>query len=81
MAHKKGGGATAKNRDSAGKRLGVKIYGGQKAEPVNIVIRQRGTVFYAGQGTMLGRDHTVFAVTSGTVNFKKKLGKKFVEIA
>ena len=80
MAHKKGGGATAKNRDSAGKRLGVKIYGGQKAEPGNIVIRQRGTVFYSGQGTMLGRDHTVFAVASGTVKFIRRLGKKFVKV-
>ncbi|EKD58095.1 MAG: 50S ribosomal protein L27 [uncultured bacterium] len=80
MAHKKGGGATAKNRDSAGKRLGVKIYGGQKAEPGNIVIRQRGTVFYSGQGTMLGRDHTVFAVASGTVKFIRRLGKKFVQV-
>jgi len=80
MAHKKGGGATAKNRDSAGKRLGVKIYGGQKAEPGNIVIRQRGTVFYPGQGTMVGRDHTVFAVASGTVKFIRRLGKKFVRV-
>ncbi|MBI2594125.1 50S ribosomal protein L27 [Candidatus Curtissbacteria bacterium] len=81
MAHKKGGGATAKNRDSAGKRLGVKIFGGQLASPGNIIIRQRGTRFFAGSGTMLGRDHTIFAIRQGTVRFKEKLGRKFVEIA
>lgn len=81
MAHKKGGGATAKNRDSAGKRLGVKIFGGQLASPGNIIIRQRGTRFFAGSGTMLGRDHTIFAIRQGTVRFKQKLGRKFVEIA
>ena len=81
MAHKKGGGATAKNRDSAGKRLGVKIFGGQLARPGNIIIRQRGTRFFAGPGTMLGRDHTIFAIREGAVRFKQKLGRKFVEIA
>ena len=62
MAHKKGGGATVKNRDSAGKRLGVKVFGGQSASPGNIIIRQRGTKFYPGRGTMIGRDHTILAV-------------------
>ncbi len=80
MAHKKGGGATVKNRDSAGKRLGVKVYGGQKANPGNIIIRQRGTKFFPGLGTMIGRDHTIFAVTQGTVKFRQKLGKKIVDI-
>ncbi len=80
MAHKKGGGATAKNRDSAGKRLGVKIYGGQKAQAGNIIVRQRGTVFYPGEGTKLGRDHTIFAILSGIVKFRQRLGKKFVEV-
>lgn len=80
MAHKKGGGATKKNRDSAGKRLGVKLYGGQTASPGNIIIRQRGTKFYPGTGTMLGRDHTIFAITSGIVKFRQKLGKKLVDI-
>ncbi|MCR4325073.1 MAG: 50S ribosomal protein L27 [Candidatus Curtissbacteria bacterium] len=81
MAHKKGGGATAKNRDSAGKRLGVKVYAGQKVIPGNIIIRQRGTVFYSGEGTMIGRDHTIFAITQGTVQFKQKLGRKYVFVS
>lgn len=80
MAHKKGGGATVKNRDSAGKRLGVKIYAGQKANPGNIVIRQRGTKFFPGLGAMLGKDHTIFAIVTGVVKFRQKLGKKFVDI-
>ena len=80
MAHKKGGGATTKNRDSAGKRLGVKIYAGQIAKPGNIIVRQRGTKIYPGSGVMLGRDHTIFAVTQGIVQFKQKLGKKLVEV-
>lgn len=80
MAHKKGGAAVGKNRDSAGKRLGVKIFGGQKAYPGNIIIRQRGTRIYAGAGTMLGRDHTIFAVNQGVVKFRQKLGKKFVDV-
>ncbi len=80
MAHKKGGGTTKKNRDSAGKRLGVKIFGGQKALSGNIIIRQRGTKFYAGVGSKLGRDHTVFAIKEGIVKFRQKLGKKFIDI-
>jgi len=80
MAHKKGGGATAKNRDSAGKRLGVKLYEGQIAKPGNIIIRQRGTKFHAGNGTMLGRDYTIFAIQEGTVKFRLRLGKKFVDV-
>ncbi|HSX19402.1 MAG TPA: 50S ribosomal protein L27 [Candidatus Saccharimonadales bacterium] len=80
MAHKKAGGSTAKNRDSAGKRLGVKIFGGQIVSPGNIIVRQRGTRLNPGIGTMLGRDHTIFAITSGIVKFRQKLGKKFVDI-
>lgn len=80
MAHKKGGGSTKKNRDSAGKRLGVKIYGGQSVAVGNIIIRQRGTKFYAGNGSDLGKDHTVFAVKAGKVQFRQKLGKKFVDV-
>lgn len=80
MAHKKGGGSTRKNRDSAGKRLGIKIYGEQLAEPGNIIVRQRGTKFFAGGGTLLGRDHTIFAVRKGLVKFRQKLGKKFVDV-
>lgn len=80
MAHKKGGGATVKNRDTAGKRLGVKIFGGQLAKSGNIIIRQRGTKFYAGIGTMIGRDHTIFAIREGIVQFRKNLGKKLIDV-
>lgn len=80
MAHKKGGGATSKNRDSAGKRLGVKVFGGQEAKAGSIIIRQRGTKFYPGNGSMLGRDHTIFAIKAGLVKFRQKLGRKFVDI-
>ncbi|MBI2327520.1 50S ribosomal protein L27 [Candidatus Curtissbacteria bacterium] len=80
MAHKKGGGATTKNRDSAGKRLGIKVYESQTVSPGNIIVRQRGTKFYAGRGVMIGRDHTIFAIASGFVQFKQKVGKKFVEV-
>ncbi len=80
MAHKKGGGTTKKNRDSAGKRLGVKIFGGQKASSGNIIVRQRGTKFYPGLGSKLGRDHTIFAIREGVVKFRQKLGKKLIDI-
>ena len=80
MAHKKGGGATAKNRDSAGKRLGVKVFGGQLANPGNIIIRQRGTKFYPGAGTRMGKDHTIFATVTGKVVFRQQLGKKMIDV-
>ena len=80
MAHKKGGGATTKNRDSAGKRLGIKIFGGQIAESGNIIVRQRGTKFFPGQGVDIGRDHTIFARSKGIVRFSKKQGKNFIDI-
>lgn len=80
MAHKKGGGATKKNRDSAGKRLGVKVFGGQNTKPGSIIVRQRGTVFSPGDGTMLGKDHTIFAVKEGVVKFRKNQGKKVVSV-
>lgn len=80
MAHKKGGGATAKNRDSAGKRLGVKVFGGQTAKPGNIIVRQKGTKFYAGNGAGQGKDFTIFAIKEGIVKFRQKLGKKFIDI-
>lgn len=80
MAHKKAGGSVSKNRDTGGKRLGVKIYGGQRAAPGNIIVRQRGTKFFPGLGTMLGRDHTIFAITQGIVNFKLRLGRKIIEV-
>lgn len=69
MAHKKAGGSTRNGRDSEAKRLGVKVFGGQTVVPGNIIVRQRGTKFYAGPGTGIGRDHTIFATAGGTVKF------------
>ena len=71
MAHKKGAGSTRNGRESHSKRLGVKIYGGQLAIAGNIIIRQRGTVHNPGLNVGMGRDHTLFALTDGIVEFKK----------
>jgi large subunit ribosomal protein L27 len=80
MAHTKSQGAVKGNRDSVAKRLGVKLYGGQKATPGSIIIRQKGTKFRAGKGVSMGKDYTLFAVIEGTVTFKTLQGKKFVEV-
>ncbi|OGE64649.1 50S ribosomal protein L27 [Candidatus Daviesbacteria bacterium RIFCSPLOWO2_02_FULL_36_7] len=80
MAHKTGGGSTRKNKDSISKRLGVKIYGGQKAEPGSIIVRQKGNKFYPGVGTKQGNDYTIFAISKGKVEFSKKLGKNVIKI-
>ncbi|OGE19687.1 50S ribosomal protein L27 [Candidatus Daviesbacteria bacterium RIFCSPLOWO2_02_FULL_41_8] len=80
MAHKTGGGSTRKNKDSVSKRLGIKLYGGEKAESGNILVRQKGNKFYPGLGTKQGNDYTIFSVTTGKVEFKKKLGKKIVSV-
>ena len=72
MAHKKAGGSTKNGRDSESKRLGVKLYGGQKAVAGNIIVRQRGTHFHAGVNVGIGRDHTLFAKQDGIVKFEKK---------
>ena len=81
MAHKKGAGSSNNGRESESKRLGVKIYGGQFAKAGNILIRQRGTKHYPGENVGMGKDHTLFALTDGTVNFrKKKDNKSFVNI-
>lgn len=80
MAHKTGGGSTRKNRDSISKRLGVKKYGGQKVKAGNIIVRQKGNKFYSGVGTKQGGDYTIFAVTEGRVEFKKRLGKSIVGV-
>lgn len=69
MAHKKAGGSTRNGRDSAGKRLGVKLFGGQSAIAGNVIIRQRGTAYNAGQNVGIGRDHTLFALADGKVSF------------
>ena len=80
MAHTKAQGSVRGNRDSIAKRLGVKLYDGQKAKPGNIIIRQKGTKFFPGNGVEMGRDFTLFAVDNGIVSFKKSKGKKIVEI-
>ncbi|MCG6118061.1 MAG: 50S ribosomal protein L27 [Aquimonas sp.] len=72
MAHKKAGGSTRNGRDSNPKYLGVKIYGGQAIDAGNIIIRQRGTQFHPGSGVGIGRDHTLFALRDGVVNFAVK---------
>ena len=69
MAHKKGQGSTQNNRDSAGRRLGVKKYGGESVIPGNIIIRQRGTKVHPGSGVGMGKDHTIFAKVEGVVKF------------
>ena len=71
MAHKKAGGSSRNGRDTAGRRLGVKHFGGESVIPGNIIIRQRGTKVHPGTGVGLGRDHTIFAVVAGTVTFRK----------
>jgi large subunit ribosomal protein L27 len=82
MAHKKGVGSTRNGRDSNPKYLGVKMYGGQAIEAGNIIVRQRGTRFHAGTGVGLGRDHTLFALVDGKVQFKTRgpKGRKFVDV-
>ena len=70
MAHKKGLGSSRNGRDSAAQRLGVKIFAGQVVNGGEIIVRQRGTRFWPGEGTGLGRDHTIFATAAGTVEFK-----------
>ncbi len=72
MAHKKAGGSTSNGRDSIAKRLGVKRYGGQEVLAGNILVRQRGTRFHAGDNVGLGKDHTLFAKASGKVEFRVK---------
>ena len=81
MAHKKAGGSSRNGRDSDGRRLGVKLFGGQSAIAGNIIVRQRGTKFWPGEGVGLGKDHTIFAKTDGAVTFHKGLkGRTFVSV-
>ena len=76
MAHKKAGGSSRNGRDSAGRRLGVKLYGGQSAIPGNIIVRQRGTQHHPGSNVGMGKDHTLFALVDGMVQFNKKRDNK-----
>ncbi|CAK0780532.1 50S ribosomal subunit protein L27 [Gammaproteobacteria bacterium] len=82
MAHKKAGGSSRNGRDSESKRLGVKLFGSQKARAGNILVRQRGTRFHNGKNVGLGRDHTLFALTDGFVKFEIKghLNRHYVSI-
>lgn len=80
MAHKKAGGTTRGNRDSKAKRLGVKIYGGQEVTPGKIIVRQKGTKFYPGEGVMMGKDYTLFASKNGKVSFKNRSGRKIINV-
>jgi len=72
MAHKKGQGSTQNNRDSAGRRLGIKKFGGETVRAGNIIVRQRGTKFHLGNGVGMGKDHTIFALIDGEVKFERK---------
>ncbi len=81
MAHKKAGGSSRNGRDSIGKRLGVKKFGGELVIPGNIIIRQRGNSYYPGEGVQQGKDFTLFAVSEGKVSFKKGFKRRtFVSV-
>jgi large subunit ribosomal protein L27 len=81
MAHKKAGGSSRNGRDSEAKRLGVKLFGGQDAVAGNILARQRGTKWHAGQNVGIGKDHTLFALVDGKVEFRTKAkGRVFVSV-
>ena len=81
MAHKKGAGSSKNGRESESKRLGVKIFGGQKVTAGNIIVRQRGTKIHPGNHVGMGRDHSIFSLVKGKVHFKKsKLNRTFVSV-
>jgi large subunit ribosomal protein L27 len=81
MAHKKGAGSSKNGRESESKRLGVKVFGGQECIAGNIIVRQRGTTHHPGDNVGMGKDHTLFALIDGKVEFKKKANKRsFVSI-
>jgi large subunit ribosomal protein L27 len=81
MAHKKGAGSSRNGRESESKRLGIKLFGGQVAKAGNIIVRQRGTVHHAGLNVGMGRDHTLFALVDGVIEFKRKMNdKSFVSV-
>ena len=81
MAHKKAGGSSRNGRDSDGRRLGLKKSGGQIAEPGNIICRQRGTTWHAGRNVGMGKDHTLFALATGKVQFAKKAkGRTYISV-
>ncbi|MBD3330919.1 50S ribosomal protein L27 [Candidatus Peregrinibacteria bacterium] len=77
MSHKKAGGSTDNGRDSVAKRLGVKVFGDQQVKAGGIIVRQRGTKYFAGKNVGMGKDHTIYALKDGKVNFTEKSLKKF----
>ena len=81
MAHKKGVGSSKNGRESESKRLGIKIFGGQFAKDRNIIKRQRGTVHHPGANVGMGKDHTLYALTDGTVVFVTKANRKYITVA
>ena len=80
MAHKKAGGSSRNGRDSAGRRLGVKKFGGEIVISGNIIVRQRGTKFHPGTNVGIGKDHTIFATKNGKVSFKKTRARTFISV-
>jgi large subunit ribosomal protein L27 len=81
MAHKKAGGSSKNGRDSEGRRLGLKRFGGQQVIPGTIIARQRGTQFHPGKNAGMGRDHTIFATAEGEVSFKTgEKGRKYINV-
>jgi len=80
MAHKKAGGSSRNGRDSAGRRLGVKKFGGEIVVPGNIIVRQRGTKVHPGDNVGIGKDHTIFATTAGRVTFRKTRARTVVSV-
>ena len=80
MAHAKSGGTTSGSRKPIAKRLGVKVFAGQKVRSGNIIVRQKGTKFHPGEGVKKGKDYTLFAIKEGTVHFKKHWERNYVEV-
>ncbi|MGN7613636.1 50S ribosomal protein L27 [Magnetococcales bacterium HHB-1] len=80
MAHKKAGGTSRNGRDSAGRRLGVKCFGGEMVVPGNIIVRQRGTKFHPGKGVGMGKDHTIFALIEGQVAFSTRNNRQYINV-
>lgn len=80
MAHKKAGGSSRNGRDTAGRRLGVKLFGDQDAQPGAIIIRQRGTTYHPGDNVGMGRDHTIFATADGKVKFRENKKRTYVSV-
>lgn len=77
MAHKKAGGSSKNGRDSRSKRRGIKVFGGQIVKPGNIIVRQKGTQYFPGQGVKMGRDYTIYAIEAGTIQYRERRFSKY----